>query len=191
VLYGSLALLPLALSASRNVSAMLLLAVPALAALLEPLLPPVRARVARERPLVNAAIVVALAIGAMGWVARSWSSEVARLAWHPMSPGVLQAVEECPERLYNRYDDGGYLIWFAPSRKVFIDSRQDPYPPEMMHEHVRMEQSGDYESTFRRFSIGCAFLPTDTLVADRLRAARWLSLYEDRTWTVLRRPEAN
>jgi hypothetical protein len=167
---------------------MLLLAVPAVGALIEPLLPPARARVARERPLLNAAIVVALAVGAMGWVARVWSSEASQLAWHPVSPGVLRAVDECSEPLYNRYDDGGYLIWFAPARKVFIDSRQDPYPSQMMHEHLRVERSGDYESTFRKFSIGCAFLPTEALVADRLRAARWHTLYEDRTWTVLRRP---
>jgi hypothetical protein len=186
--WAALALLPLAFCAARNVSAALILAVPALARLIETTFPAAAPRPRLERPWLNAALASAAASIAFAWVAYAWSADLARLAWHPVAKPALDAVASCPGELYNRYDDGGYLIWFAPTRKVFIDGRQDPYPPAMMHEHLRVERTGDYDSMFRRYSIGCAFLPTDAVVATRLRAAGWTTLYEDTTWAVLSRP---
>ena len=97
-----------------------------------------------------------------------------RLQWEPLSPGAIKAATGCPERLYNRYDDGGYLLWFVPSRRIFIDSRQDPYPLALLQEHLRNENAGDYAGTFTRYGIHCAFLPTTSPVAEHLRRDRWL-----------------
>ena len=59
----------------------------------------------------------------------------------------------CRGNVYNRYDEGGYLIWFAPGRKVFLDGRQDPYPPSLIKEQARVESSGDFESLFERYDV--------------------------------------
>jgi hypothetical protein len=98
---------------------------------------------------------------------------------------VIAALEACPERLYNRYDDGGYVIWFVPDRKVFIDSRQDPFPPELVREHIHVETSGEYGETFRRYSIRCAFVPANSVLMRRLTTDNWQALYKDATWAVL------
>ncbi len=184
VVWGALALLPLALSSSRNTSAFVVLAVPALGVMLGGVLP-ATARRRVERPMANAAILAAAFVFVIAAVAYSWTSGVSRLQWQPLSPNVLAAIDSCPGKLYNRYDDGGFLIWFTPRQKVFLDSRQDPYPPELIREHLRVERSGDYEALFGKYSIRCAFVPAASVVAERLTTARWQDLYRDRDWVVL------
>lgn len=71
-----------------------------------------------------------------------------------------------------------------PERNVFIDNRQDPYPAELMREHIRVETTGDYGDLFARYSIRCAFLPRETLLARRLTADGWSPLYQDAVWLV-------
>jgi hypothetical protein len=187
LLWGALALLPVALSASRNVPALLVFLVPAVGILLQSvwsISDPVR----RERPALNAALLAVATIGGVATIAYCWTIGIVRLQWRPLPQAAVTAIASCPDQIYNRYDEGGYLIWFTPSRRVFIDSRQDPYPPELMREHLRIESSGDYEETFRRYSIRCAFLPTGSRVAQRLTNARWTALYEDPAWVVLAHP---
>ena len=48
-----------------------------------------------------------------------------RLGWRPLRRGALAARAPAPARSYNRYDDGGFLIWFAPDAGVH---RQPPGP---------------------------------------------------------------
>jgi hypothetical protein len=110
---------------------------------------------------------------------------VDRLQWSPLPEASLQALDRCPDNLYNRYDEGGYLIWFARNHRVFLDGRQDPYPVSLVHEQMRTEQSGDYVSTFSRYHIRCAYLPTASPVAARLATIGWMTLYRDRNWIVL------
>jgi hypothetical protein len=182
------AFVPIALSASRNVPALLIVLVPALGTLLaaRPERPALRAR--RERPMLNLAAVTAAALAATIAVATAWHRELPRLGWNPLPAGAIAAVESCPPRIYNRYDEGGYLIWFARSQPVFIDSRQDPYPQEFVREHLRVEASGDYEATFDRYAIRCAFLPVQSTLAQALMARQWTASYIDSRWAVLTEP---
>jgi hypothetical protein len=186
--WSALALLPFALTAGRNVSAALLLAIPAAAGMIGSRGSRRVPTASAAHPFLNAALLGAVATVALIGIAEAWRAEIPRLQWHPLSKGAMDALASCPDRLYNRYDDGGYVIWFAPTRKVFIDGRQDPYPPDMMLEHMRVERSGDYEPMFQRYSIGCAFLPPQAVVAGRLKAAGWITSYADADWVVLSRP---
>jgi hypothetical protein len=186
--WGALGLLPVALSASRNVAALMVVLVPAIGGALRGWqLPLRRSSRRRERPLFNAVVIGAASVAAVAVVGWAWASELARLEWHPLRQEAIAAVSACPGKLYNRYDDGGYLIWFVPDRKVFIDSRQDPYPPELVREHIRVETSGEYADMFRRYSIDCALVPSESLLARRLTADRWRPLYRDTAWSVLAR----
>ncbi|MGH9722629.1 MAG: hypothetical protein ACRD8O_20655 [Bryobacteraceae bacterium] len=189
VIWGAAALLPAALGASRNVAALLVLLVPAVGALLQ--LPDLRHfRRARrsERPALNAAILSVAGVCGIVGVAYAWTHEIPRLGWHPLRPEVIAAIESCPAQLYNRYDEGGYLIWFVPERPVFIDGRQDPFPPAFVQEHIRVETTGAYEHTFRQYSIRCAFGPSNSVLTRRLMADEWRPLYQDADWVVLTQP---
>jgi hypothetical protein len=184
----SLVLLPTAVRYSRNIPLFLLLGVPAISHLLvmqklgASRVSPVR----RERFALNVALLVVLILLAGGGVAYAWQVPLKRLQWQPLSSGAIGAVAGCPGQVYNRYDDGGYLLWFVPSRRIFIDSRQDPYPLELLQEHLRTEKSGDYAGLFANYGIHCAFLPPESPIARNLRRDRWLPLYQDSQWIVLR-----
>jgi hypothetical protein len=139
----------------------------------------------REHSALNAAVLLGAAAAAVLAVGHAWQSEIPRLGWRPIPQEAIAALADCPEQLYNRYDEGGYLIWFVPGRKVFIDSRQDPFPPEFVREHIQVESSGNYEATFRRYSIRCAFTPANSVLMRRLTADNWQPLYKDANWAVL------
>jgi hypothetical protein len=142
------------------------------------------AAVRAERPVLNAAVLATAVLIALGSVSYAWARETDRLGWSPLPDAAIAAVASCPERLYNRYGDGGYLIWFVRSHKVFLDGRQDPYPSTLIEEQIRVETSGNYEETFRRFGVRCAFVLSDSIVARRLSAAGWRTTYQDEMWGV-------
>jgi hypothetical protein len=186
----ALGLLPLAFMAQRNVPTFLLLAVPAIAALISPGTSksaggvPLPGR-ASDRPRLNAAIMVVAGVLVSGTVVYAYAKPLDHLRWTPLPEASLAALRTCRGNLYNRYDEGGYLIWFAPTHKVFLDGRQDPYPVDLIKEQVRVESSGDFESLFRRYDIHCAYVPADSLVSGRLSKAGWKTLFRDARWAVL------
>ena len=188
--WGAVALFPVALNASRNVPALLLVLVPAVGTLVEGLSFVKDRPGRRERPGLNLAVLSTGCVAAIVAVVFAWGESIPKLQWRPLSRGAIAAVEACPETIYNRYDDGGYLIWFVPGRKVFIDSRQDPYPPELVREHIRVEETGDYRELFARHAIECAFVPRETLLARRLATDGWVPLHQDGLWAVLVRPKS-
>lgn len=182
----ALALLPMALSAIRNVGPFLMIAAPALTSLIR-----IRRQsdgaVQVERPLLNVAVMTTAALAVAVTLAWAYVNRIPRLRWAPVPPGALAALRQCPDNLYNRYDEGGYLLWFAPDRKVFMDGRQDPFPPALVLEHIRMETvSGDFRDVFSRHNIHCAYLPTHSPTAAQLATAGWTTLYRDANWVVLR-----
>ena len=186
---GSLAMLPLALGTGRNVPVLMVLIVPALASLLDARFPvKAPARIRREHLRLNAVFAGAAVILAAVAVGRAWTGDSDRLGWHPLSEQAIAAVESCPERLYNRYDEGGFLIWFTPTQKVFIDSRYDPFPPELLLGQIALEESGVYEATFEQHQIRCAFIPAESTLARRLSEEGWQSTYRDTMWAVLVAP---
>jgi hypothetical protein len=182
----SLALLPVAIQTQRNVAPFLMLAAPAASRLLGP---DFRIRLRRPRPdqppspdhpLLNAALVGGAALVAAVVVVVAWTAPVARLDFRPISPGALAALRGCPGPVYNHYDDGGFLIWFAPERPVFIDSRQDPYPLELLQEHLAIERGArSVRPLLARYGIGCAFLPSDSRTVKALDGLGWITRFRD------------
>ncbi len=186
----ALALLPLAVMAGRNVPPFLLIAVPALTRLL-----PDRVRNwqcglasrpgrtahtwAASGALASAAAVVLLA----------WSGPAERLGWRPLPDSVVAAVEACPANLYNRYDDGGFFIWFTPGQRVFLDGRQDPFPVQLILDHRATESAGRYRDVFERFGIRCAALPGSSPTAARLLHAGWQRTADAGGWVVLQQQQ--
>ena len=114
-----------------------------------------------------------------------WSRPLDRLDWHPVSPQVIAAIGECEGPLYNSYDDGGYLVWFMPERKVFLDSRQDPYPVELILQDIKAQFEADYQETFAQYGIRCAFVRSGVPLDRRLQEDGWQVRHRDARWTVL------
>ena len=97
-------------------------------------------------------------------------------------------MRSCPSPLYNRYYDGGYLIWFVPEQRVFVDSRQDPYPSALLLDQIAIEEGGPYRPVFDRYGMRSAFLPAGAPLGARLRADGWRTTFLDERWTLLVAP---
>jgi hypothetical protein len=173
------ALLP-AIQAVRNVPAFMILAVPPLAALLFPAHGPAVGhtwwRWALPAPILGAV-----------WL---WTHPTPGMGWHPIGDEARAAVAACPDPMFNTYGDGGPLIWFVPAKKVFVDSRQDPYPVSLVQEAVAVEQRGAYREVFARHGIACAVLPPESPAVRSLSVDGWQRLHEDDRWVVFERPVA-
>jgi hypothetical protein len=176
----ALATLPLALSAHRNVAMFLLIAVPAVTALLIDSKHHPASAPGRDITTGNAVVVAfAAAIGAV-FVARVWLQPPSRLGWHPISPTAIEAVRQCKQPMYNALTVGGILIFFVPEQPVFIDNRNDPYPVDLLEANLKLEQSGDYSRVFAEYGITCAVVGPDSFTDARLMADRgWQSTYRD------------
>jgi hypothetical protein len=186
---AALLLMPLALGARRNVPVFLLAALPAISRLnwspastspSPPAVEPWRAR-------IHAAALGLSAVAALLVVGHRWTQVPSPQGWTPMTPSAAEAIRDCPEPLYNPYNEGGFLVWFVPERKVFLDSRQDPYPVELVQAHIRAEQTGEYDELFERYSIRCAVFPESSSGPARLRARGWHERFRDSQWVVLER----
>jgi hypothetical protein len=188
IVISALILLPFALTSSRNVPPFLLLAAPAIAVLIESHFASRALRMHKhERPVLNLCVLAVAVIASVTTVGNAWAAQNPRLQWQPLPAQAIAAIRGCPERLYNNYDDGGYLIWFVPERKVFLDSRQDPYPASLIQNHIQAELSGNYQALFSRYQIECALTKTGTPLANRLLSDGWHTRYADMTWQVFSR----
>ena len=200
ILATALILLPAAVAARRNVGPFLMLAIPALTLLRDHHATAVAhhatavagghralAPASPNRPLLNVALAATATAVVIATVAWAYHHEIPRLRWRPVPTPALAALHACEGNLYNRYDEGGELLWFAPSRRVFMDGRQDPFPPALVLEHIRVEVDGaDYRPVFARHDIKCAYLPTISPTATALTASGWMTLYRDDRLVVLR-----
>ena len=71
---------------------------------------------------------------------------------------------------------------------MFIDNRQDPYPPDLLRLNRQLEMDGRYEAAFDKHGIECAAVPASSLVALHLKDdARWTTTHADRQWMVFER----
>jgi hypothetical protein len=190
LLTASLVILVLAARAIRNTWVFLLIAVPTASRLLGADFR-FRRRDGRaeaetpDHPRVNLALLVGIsALEAVG-VLFAWRIPYQGLGWQPISAGALAAVRACPEQVFGRYIDGGPLLWFVPEKRVFTDSRQDPYPLEITREASSIEHGGPYQEAFARYGVRCAILPIKSPATARLTGDGWKMRYSDETWAVL------
>jgi hypothetical protein len=192
LLTASLVLLLLAARAIRNTTVFLLIAVPAASRLLgedfrfgrrdpRPETP--------DNPRLNLALLIGISALEAAGIFYAWSLPYDGLGWQPISAGALAAVRGCPEQVFARYNDGGPLIWFVPERRVFSDTRQDPYPLAITRQTTSIEHGGPYQETFARYGIRCAILPVENAAALRLAADGWRARFRDDAWTVLVAPD--
>lgn len=178
---GALALA--CLGAARNVAFFSLVAAPALATLI----PQGQRTSARRRaaPWPAYAMVVAAIAGAILAVNWRWQDGGRQLGWRPLSSGVLQAVRDCGDPIFNPMEAGGPLMWSLPERRIFVDSRMDAYPTDLLARSRRADLFGDYQGLFREFNFNCALVNTTSLMHDGLLTdASMRVAYTDPEYTV-------
>jgi hypothetical protein len=184
--------LPLAVTSMRTVPHFLLLAVPVMARL-APLSPHSGTGDGDDGPgprpaRKNLLIFSLCAAPALGFLIFIMARPLGRMDWHPMSAAAVAAIRQAPPPTYNTYDDGGFLIWFTPERKVFVDSREYCYPDDLLLSALAVYRSGDYQALFARYGFRSAVIRPDDLVGRRLLQHGWTRTYADAKWQVLIAP---
>jgi hypothetical protein len=87
---------------------------------------------------------------------------------------VLQTTTEKEGQLFNEYDWGGYLSWWAPDIPVYIDARADLFGDEFIfHWNDICEGTADWKTEFERWGI------TKVLVSPSRPLSRELQLQPD------------
>lgn len=185
LIVASVLFIPLALTSMRNIPPFLVLALPTISRLLRIDMPETVSPLPRSQTRIHAGLIAGACIVAVAVVAVAWSRPLPRLQWNPLSAEVIAAVDACEDPIYNSYDDGGFLIWFLPHRKVFLDSRQDPYPVELIQQDTRAQFEAEYRDMFDTNGIRCAFVRSGVPLDRRLQADGWQPRYRDAVWTVL------
>jgi len=170
------------LGAARNISFFALVAAPAVAALL-----PESNRTSRRRAAAwpaYAMVVAAIASAALA-VSSRWQNGGVQLGWRPLSSGVLEALRDCGDPIFNPLEAGGPLTWSMSERRIFVDSRMDAYPVDLLARSRRADLFGDYQGLFREFKFNCALVKTTSLMRDRLSTDSSMRLvYTEPEYTV-------
>jgi hypothetical protein len=157
--------------ASRNVPFFAVVAAPVLSRLwLGSHAAPPRSRRPAGAP---AYVLVAVAVVVAGIVSGArWRDGGVSQGWRPMSASVIDAVRACPDPLFNTLEDGGYLMWVLPARRVFIDSRVHAYPSELLSRSRDADLYGNYVGLFNDHGIACAVVAAGSPLARALARDR-------------------
>lgn len=181
----TIATLPLALDASRNMVMFTLAALPLAVHLLRSEEP--RRREDDGVPIARPMLTAAAVVGALV-TAGVYAAAPASLGWHPLTRPVAAAINACPGHVYTSYDSGAYLIWFTRSVPVFVDNRQDPYSERILDLSV-LDDRSVYRPTFVRYDVRCAaLLSSGRSTVSVLERAGWRAAAKDGTWVVLTAP---
>jgi hypothetical protein len=166
----------------RNIPLFVLAAIPAISRLLRSSKP---RRAAKPAP-AGVTIFLALAVIVVAVIVTyAWRAQGAYLGWTPMSTSAREAIRQCPGPMFNGFWEGGFLEWFVPERRVFIDSRVHVYPLDLLQKSHDADLTGHYDGVFREFHIGCAVVTAGSPMARHLAADPAMrQLYSDGQWHV-------
>ena len=181
-------LLWLGMSAQRQMPYFAFAAVPYIATALPRAWPPVERWLARRRPYPRAALV--------GFGAGVVAMAVVGLAFVPNAPNerayptaALDAVRSGSGVLLNEYDWGGYLIWRAPERPVFVDGRLFPFLPDVFADWREAVELGPrWKDVLDRYKVAQVLLRPDRALVSALREQGWRVVTEDALAVLLERP---
>jgi hypothetical protein len=187
----SLLMLALAVRASRNIVPFGLMAAPAISVLLWHRGKQAGRAVAPEQTAGAALRILIFAVSlaaAVFVVQRRWTAAPPPADWAPMSREAISAIRACPGPIYNRYGSGGFIIWFVPEQKVFLDSRQDPYPDRLLREQREATTPATLRDLLTRYQVRCAVLEPGAAEVRALGGLGWTESYGDGQWAVMTAP---
>lgn len=188
LLISALGLAVAAATATRNVAFFAVVAAPVLSRF-----PLVRQQAGARRPARAGAYAVAVVVllAAAAAVAVQWRVGRARLGWDVMSAETIATVRRCPDPLFNTLSDGGYLMWALPERRIFVDSRMQAYPADLLRRSRAADLFGEYRDLFRDYGIRCAVVAAGSPMHDRLVADHSMELlHTDVSHSVFARRDA-
>lgn len=142
-----------------------------------------RRRSGRAGP-TNAGLVVAVVLAglAVAFTRIAPAAQAAAVAErYPVDAVSWLDANRPGERIFNRYEWGGYLGLRLPDRPIFIDGRADVYGDDVLIEYVDTISVVDNpQDTFDRYDLDHILYPADSTLGRWLDASnRWKVAYRD------------
>jgi len=163
-----------------------ILLVPLLARMLD-FLPPYQREI--DKPLLNAAVLgIVLAIGAYKFPSRADLDEAIARRF-PVKALSFLKTHGLSGRVFNRYMWGGYLIWFHPEVKTFIDSRTDIFEyAGVLKDYMDTETITNPLEVLDKYQIRYVLVPPDYPLAYLLKNhVGWRPIFSDQVSIILER----
>jgi hypothetical protein len=120
---------------------------------------------------------------------------IAGLATAPRDPDLssfpMAALPQLPAGpgLLNRYDWGGFLIWYAPATPVFVDGRLFPYVGEALNDYrAVIGLHPDWRQVLAKRGIRTVLVAPSDAIAVQGVALGWPILARTPEWVMLRVP---
>jgi tetratricopeptide (TPR) repeat protein len=84
--------------------------------------------------------------------------------WFPESGAAFIESAKIPGRIFNTYDEGGYIAWrLGPRYQDYVDGRGDPFGPELLQHSMEMTgmspDSPDWEREAEHYGINAIIVP--------------------------------
>ena len=93
------------------------------------------------------------------------------------------------ENLLNSYTWGGYIAWYKPEIRVFVDGRTDLYGDEIILDWIGMVNANEgWSDLFKKYEINWVLLESDRPIIQELLLHQWELIYRDSICVVLRKP---
>jgi hypothetical protein len=98
--------------------------------------------------------------------------------------------EHVGQRLYNDYGYGGFLLWWLPDTKIFIDGRMPAWRSgerAILRDYLALAGADPDLSILAKYSVDWALVRRQTPLEERLaRDAAWRRLYDDHKAAIYR-----
>jgi hypothetical protein len=123
----------------------------------------------------------------VAFVRVSPNAQAAEIARSLPAAAVAWMDENDPgDRIFNRYEWGGYIGEHRPNEPIFMDGRADVYGDELLQIYVSIIGiHGDPQATLDRYGIDHAVFPPDTPLADWFDGSdQWRRAFADDTAVV-------
>jgi len=101
---------------------------------------------------------------------------------------AVQWLKENPQEgeMFNPFDWSGYLSFYLPEKKVFIDSQGDVYGEAFIRKYERViTLAPGWQTILEEYNVRWALVNADWPLAHALAAAGWKEVYRDETAVVL------
>jgi hypothetical protein len=99
----------------------------------------------------------------------------------PVAATRFMQEQNLKDNVFSKYVWNDYLIWNAPSRKVFIDGRADMYGDQFLKEYLSLYEEGkDWEAVFQRFGVNTSLVEPSSRLAWQIKQnPAWSEVYRD------------
>jgi hypothetical protein len=104
-----------------------------------------------------------------------------KLSDFPVAATKTLEQQQLPDNVFSTYEWNDYLIWNAPSRKVFIDGRADMYGDDFLMGFFRLYSQGEgWQGRFNQFNVNTVMIEPSSRLAELMKESPvWSQVYDD------------